>query len=116
MALLVKNLPANAGDMRGGFGPWVGTIPWRRPWQPIPIFLCFPGGSQGKESACKVGDLGSVSRLGRSPGEENGYPLQYSCLEDPMDREIWWATVHVVIESDRTKQLIHKNKKEFKKA
>ena len=45
----------------------------------------FPGGSDGKESACKVGDLGSVSGLGRSPGEENGYPLQYSGLENSMD-------------------------------
>ena len=43
----------------------------------------FPGGSDGKESACSVGDLGLIPGLGRSPGEENGYPLQYSCLEDP---------------------------------
>ena len=53
----------------------------------------FPGGSDGKESACKVGDLGSVSGLGRSPGEENGYPLQYSCPENSMDREAWQAIV-----------------------
>ena len=45
----------------------------------------FPGGSTGKESTCKVGDLGSIPRLGRSPGEENGYPLQYSGLENSMD-------------------------------
>ena len=47
---------------------------------------CFPGGSDGKESACNVGDLGSIFGLGRSPGESNGYPLQYSCLENSMDR------------------------------
>ena len=46
----------------------------------------FPGGSEGKESACNVWDLGSVPGLGRSPGEWNGNPLQYSCLENPMDR------------------------------
>ena len=54
----------------------------------------FPGGSDGKQSACNAGDLGSVPGSGRSPGEGNGYPLQYSCLENPMDREVWRATVH----------------------
>ena len=54
----------------------------------------FPGGSVGKESACNVGDLGSIPGLGRSPGEGNGNPLQYSCLENPMDGGAWWATVH----------------------
>ena len=47
--------------------------------------LGFPGGSDGKESACNVGDLGSIPRLGRSPGEGKGYPLQYSGLENSMD-------------------------------
>ena len=46
----------------------------------------FPGGSDGKESACNTGDPGSISELGRSPGEGNGNPLQYSCLEDSIDR------------------------------
>ena len=54
----------------------------------------FPGGAEVKVSACNVGDLGSIPGLGRSPGEGNGNPLQYSCLENPMDREAWWATVH----------------------
>ena len=54
----------------------------------------FPGGSDGKESACNAGDLGSVPGLGRSPGEENGNPLQCSCLENPMDRGAWQTTVH----------------------
>ena len=58
--------------------------------------LGLPGGSEVKVSACNVGDLGSVPELGRSPGEGNGNPLQYSCLENPMDREAWKATVHGV--------------------
>ena len=62
------------------FDYWVGKIPWRRDRLPTPIFLGFPGGSAGKESACSVGDLGSIPGLGRSPGEGNGYPLQYSGL------------------------------------
>ena len=63
----------------------------------------FPGGSNNKESACNVGDLGSIPGLGRSPGEGNGYPLQYSCLENPMDRRACQATVHGVAKS-RTRQ------------
>ena len=53
---------------------------------------CFCGGSDGKESACNAGDLGLILGLGRSPGEEDGYPLQYSYLENSMDRGAWWAT------------------------
>ena len=59
----------------------------------------FPGGSEVKASASNAGDLGSIPGLGRSPGEENGNPLQYSCLENPTDREAWWATVHGVAKS-----------------
>ena len=58
-------------------------------------FVSFPGGSEVKASASNAGDPGS----GRSPGEGNGNPLQYSCLENPMDREAWWATVHGVPKS-----------------
>ena len=54
----------------------------------------LPGGSDSKESLCKVGDLSSVSGSGRSPGEENGYSLQYSYLENSKDRGAWWATLH----------------------
>ena len=66
-----------------------GSIPgsplkWGR--LPTPVFLGFPGGSAGKESTSNVGDLGSIPGLGRSPREGNGYPLQYSCLGNPMDR------------------------------
>ena len=56
---------------------------WRLPWW-----------LRDKESACDAGDSGSIPGLGRSSGEGNGYPLQYSCLENPMDRGAWWATVH----------------------
>ena len=59
----------------------------------------FPGGSEGKESACYVGDVGLIPGLGRSPGEENGYPLQYSCLENSMERGAWEAIVHGVAKS-----------------
>ena len=52
----------------------------------------FPGGSEGKESTCNAGDSGSIPGLGRSAGEGNGNPFQYSCLENPMDRRVWWAT------------------------
>ena len=61
--------------------------------------LDFPSSSAGKESTCNTGDLGSITRLGRSPGVGNGIPLQYSCLESPMDRGAWQATVHRVANS-----------------
>ena len=53
----------------------------------------FPGGSDGKASAYNAGDPGSIPGSGRSPGEGNSNPLQYPCLENPMDGEAWWATV-----------------------
>ena len=145
---------------RHGFKPWVGKVPWRRKWQPTPVFLPgkfqgqrsigrlqsirlqrighnlmtkhttytytkifylyiythihiytyidryyiytymgFPDGSDSKESACDARDLDLVHGSGRSPGEGNGYPLQHSCLENPMDRGAWWDTVHEVAES-----------------
>ena len=61
--------------------------------------LVFPGGSEVKASASNEGDPGSIPGLGRSPGEGNDNPLQYSCLENPMDREAWQATVHGVAKS-----------------
>ena len=59
----------------------------------------LPGGSEVKGSACNAGDLGSIPGSGRAPGEGNGNPLQYSCLENPMDGGAWWATVHGVSKS-----------------
>ena len=59
----------------------------------------FPGGSDGKASDYNVGDPGSTPGLGRSSGEGNDSSLQYSCLENPMDRGAWWATVHGVAKS-----------------
>ena len=59
----------------------------------------FPGGSEVKASACNVGDLCLIRGLGRSPGEGNGNPLQYSCLENPMEGGAWWAIVHGVAKS-----------------
>ena len=67
---------------------------WTGNWECQSRRIGFPGGSDGKESACNAGNLGSVPGSGRSPGEENGNPFQYSCLGKPMDRGAWWATVH----------------------
>ena len=63
------------------------------------VYRAFLSGSDGKESACKVGDPGSIPGLGRAPGEGNGNPLQYSCLENPMDRGEWQAIAHGVRKS-----------------
>ena len=59
----------------------------------------FPGGSDCKESACNVGDPGSIPGSGRSPREGNDSPLQDSCVENPIDRGAWWVTVHRVAKS-----------------
>ena len=61
--------------------------------------ISFRGGSDGKESACSVGDLGSIPGSGKSPGEGNGNPLPYSCLENPMDRGAWMTVVHGAAQS-----------------
>ena len=61
--------------------------------------ISFPGGSEVKASACNAGDLGLIPGSGRSSGKGNGNPLQYSCLENPMDGGAWWATVHGVAKS-----------------
>ena len=76
IAQLVKNPRSPWSDS------WVGKICWRRDRLPTPMFLGFPCGSAGKESAGNVGVLGSIPGLGRSPGEGKGYPLQYSGLEN----------------------------------
>ena len=79
---------------------------------------CFPGSLDGKASANNAGDTGSIPGLGRSPGKGNGNPLQYSCLENPMDPGAWWATVHGVAKSrtrlsDFSSLLLHHSLKQF---
>ena len=64
----------------------VRKIPWRRDWLPTPVSLGFPDGSDGKESTCNAGDLGSIPGLGRSPGGGHDNPLQHSCLENPHEQ------------------------------
>ena len=70
---------------RPQFDSWVRKILWRRDRLPTPLFLGFPCGSAGKESACNLEDLGSIPGLGRSSGEAKSYPLQYSGLENFVD-------------------------------
>ena len=73
------------------------------------MIVGFSSGSGGKESICNVGDPGSIPELERSDGEENGYPLRYSCLENSMDRGAWQAySLWCHKESDTTEQLTHK--------
>ena len=106
VVLVVKNLLANAGDRRDmGSIPGLGRSPGgeyllSEPWDLTFLVVVAPqegrdfsGGSDGKESACNEGELGLIPVLGRSSGEGNGNPLQYCCLENPMDRGAWWATV-----------------------
>ena len=74
----------------------------------LAVALGFPGGSEVKVSAWNAGDLGSIPASGRSPGEGKGNPLQYSCLENPMEGGAWWATVHGVAKSrTRLSDYIH---------
>ena len=94
VAQLVKNLSVTQETR---FYSWVGKFPWRRIRLLTPGFLGFPGDSDIKESACIVGDMGSISGLGRSPGRGHGNPLQYSCLENSKDRVAWWAIVNALV-------------------
>ena len=96
VAQLVKK-PSSIQETQ--FSSWVRKIPWRRDRLPPPVFLGFPSGSDGKESAYNVGDLGLIPGLGRSPGRGHGNPLQYSCLENCRDRGAWQSTVHGVTKS-----------------
>ena len=75
--------------------------------------MSLPGGSDGKESAYNAGDLSSIPASGRSPGDGNGNPVQYPCLENPMDRGAWWATVHGVTESDKAAKPILSHSKDL---
>ena len=75
-----------------------GVWHWSRLMEPQGV-MGFPGGSDGKESACNAGHPDSIPGLGRCPGEGHGNPLQYSCLENSTDRGAWWATGHGVTKS-----------------
>ena len=98
--MVLLYFPGSAGKecRRHVFDSWVRKIHWRRDRLPTPVFLGFPCGSAGKESACNAGDLGLILGLGRSPGEGSSYPLQYSGLENSMD-----CIVHGMAELDTTK-------------
>ena len=89
---------APGGSQKGGQLLW-GCPPAALLVLPTVVYITslvgFPRSSVGRESACSAGDLGSIPGLGRSPGEGNGSPLQYPCLENLMDRGAWWATVTV---------------------
>ena len=104
VAQLVKNLPAMLGDH--GLIPGLERFPWRRDRLPTPVFLGFPCGSAGKESAFNAGDLGLIPGLGRSPGGRHGNPLQYSGLENPHgQRSLAGYSPWGRKESDMTEQL-----------
>ena len=92
VAQLVKNLPAMQEKIDAGSILGLGRSIEEE-------ILGFPCGSAGKESTCNAGDLGSIPGLRRSPGEENSYPLTYSCLKSSMDRGAWQATVHGIAKS-----------------
>ena len=66
---------------------------------PLKSHICILFGSDGKESICNAGDMGLIPGSGRSSREGSGYPLQYTCLENPIDKEAWKATVHGIAES-----------------
>ena len=93
-------IPGSGRSAGKGIGyPYAVFLEFQELPYPTPVFLGFPGGSAGKESTCNSRDLGSIPGLERSPGEGNGNPLQYSCLDKSMDRRIWWAIVHGVAKS-----------------
>ena len=115
VAQLIKNPPAMQETW---FNSWVGKIPWRKVRPPIPVFLGFPGGSTGKESACIRGDLSLIPRLERSPGGGHGNSPRYSCLDNPhRKRSLVGYNPWALKESNMTAQLstVHILKKLKKK-
>ena len=96
IAQLVKNPPAMQETLVQLLGQ---EDPLEKGQASHSIFSGFPGGPSGKESPCNVGDLASNPESGTFPGEGNGNPFQYSCLENPMDRGTWWAAVHGIEKS-----------------
>ena len=91
--IAVRNTPAMQETL---VDFWPEKICWRRDRLPTPIIVGFPCGSAGKETMYNEGDLGSISGLRIAPGEGKGYPLQYSCLDNSMDKGAWQATVQGV--------------------
>ena len=89
--MLLRRLRIHLQCRRPRFDSWVTQIPWRRDRLPTPVFLGFPGDSEGKESACKVGDLGSIPGLGRSSRGGHGNPLRILAWRISMDRGAWQA-------------------------
>ena len=97
---------ARSAHLPADISNWKRNSKWRKFFLSILRWIRYaqcafglPGGSVGKEAACSVGELGLIPGLGISPGEGNGNPLQYHCLENLMDRGAWWATVHEVAKS-----------------
>ena len=86
--LSFQGSPQELQCRRSQFDSWSGRFPWRRDRLPTPVSLSFPGGSDSKEFACNAGDSGSIPGSERSPDKGNGYLLQYSCLENSMDRGV----------------------------
>ena len=86
---------------------WSEILDWGLGTQIPGLGTGLPGASDDKKSACNIGGIGLIPGSGRSPGEGNGNPLQYSCLENSMDRGTWCAIVHEVAESDMTEQITH---------
>ena len=99
------------GMVEPGGLPSMGSHRVRHDWNNLAaasacINSGFPGGLEGKASACNAGDPGSIPGSGRSPVEGNGNPLQYSCLGNPMDRGDWWAAVHGITKELDTTEAI----------
>ena len=84
---------------RSRFVSWVRKICWRRDRLPTPVFLGFPCGSAGKESACNVGDVGLIPGLGRFPGEGKGYSLQYSGLKNSKGLSLWASLIAQLVKN-----------------
>ena len=96
-----SQVPQLAKNPPSGFNSWVSKIRWRKDRISTAVLLGFSGGSDGKQFSSTEGDLGLIPRLVRSPGGGHGNPLQYSCLENPVDRGVWQAIVHGVTKSQK---------------
>ena len=103
VAQLVKNPPAM-------WETWIWSLGWDDPLEKgksTHSSMSFPCGSDGKESACNAGDLDSIPGSGRSPGEGNGNPFEYSCLENPVGRGAWQSIVHGVAKTQTRLRNFH---------